>query len=145
LHDVGKIKISDNILLKKSKLTEEEYDCMKLHSMYGKMLLESLEEKVPSQTFLDYAKIVSYSHHEKWDGTGYPDNLKGTGIPLQARMMALADVYDALVSERPYKKPFPHEEAMRIIKEGRGIQFDPELVDLFVSLSLQIREVSKAA
>jgi putative two-component system response regulator len=144
LHDVGKIRIPDEILLKQSKLTEEEYASMKLHSQYGKMLLESLEKKVPSQTFLEYAKIVSYSHHERWDGTGYPEHLKEREIPLQARMMALADVYDALVSERPYKRPFPHEEAMRIITEGRGIQFDPELVDLFVCLSPQLREISKA-
>jgi putative two-component system response regulator len=144
LHDVGKIRIPDDILLKRSKLTEEEFNYMKQHAVYGKMLLESLQEKVPTQTFLDYAKILSYSHHERWDGSGYPDHLKGRDIPLQARMMSLADVYDALVSKRPYKTAFSHEEAMKIISDGRGSQFDPELVDLFTELSLQIKEVSEA-
>ncbi|MDR0312559.1 MAG: response regulator [Treponema sp.] len=144
LHDVGKIRIPDEILLKRSKLTEEEFGYMKQHAVYGKMLLESLQEKVPTQTFLDYAKTLSYCHHERWDGKGYPDRLKGSEIPLQARMMSLADVYDALVSKRPYKGAFSHEEAMKIISDGRGSQFDPELVDLFLKLSLQIKEVSEA-
>ena len=144
LHDVGKIRIRDDILLKKERLTDDEFADMKLHSLYGRMLLESLQEKVPNQTFLDYAKTLSYSHHEKWDGTGYPDHLKGEQIPLQARMMALADVYDALVSNRPYKEAFSHEEALRIIQEGRGTQFDPDLTDLFIGLSENIKNVSKA-
>lgn len=143
LHDVGKIKIRDDILLKPSRLTEEEFAKMKLHSLYGRMLLESLEEKIPNQTFLDYAKILAYWHHERWDGTGYPDQLKGEEIPLQARMMAIVDVYDALVSNRPYKKAFSHEEAMQIIVEGRGSQFDQNLVDLFVDLSDRIQIVSE--
>jgi len=142
LHDVGKIRIRDDILLKTAKLTEDEFKDMKLHTVYGKMLLESLQDKVPNQTFLDYAKTLAYSHHEKWNGTGYPEGLKGFMIPLQARMMALADVYDALVSERPYKKAFSHEEAIRIISEERGIQFDSELADLFISMSEKIKEIS---
>ena len=143
LHDVGKIKIRDDILLKKGRLTDEEFADMKLHSVYGKMLLESLQKKVPNQTtFLDYAKTLAYRHHERWDGAGYPEGLKGAAIPLQARMMALADVYDALVSDRPYKKAFSHEEAMRIIGEGRGAQFDPDLADLFTDLSFEIKDVS---
>jgi len=143
LHDVGKIKISDDILLKNSQLTDEELASMKLHTLYGKLLLESLQEKVPNQTFLDYAKILVYRHHEKWDGTGYPDKLQGEEIPLQARMMSLADVYDALISERPYKKAFSHNEAMRIIAEGRGTHFDPDLTDIFISLSDEIRKISE--
>jgi putative two-component system response regulator len=144
LHDVGKIKIHDDILLKKGRLTDEEFDNMKLHASYGKMLLESLQNKVPNQTFLDYAKTMAYMHHEKWDGTGYPERLKGPSIPLQARMMALVDVYEALVSERSYKKAFSHREAMRIISEGRGTHFDPDLTDLFVSLSEKFNEVTEA-
>ena len=142
LHDVGKIKISDSILLKQSKLSNDEFENMKLHTSFGKMLLESLQDKVPNQTFLDYAKTLAYWHHERWDGRGYPEGLKDNAIPLQARMMALADVYDALVSERPYKKAFSHEEALQIILEGRGSQFDPELTDIFIGLSNKIQKVS---
>jgi len=144
LHDVGKIKIRDDVLLKQARLSDEELADMKLHSLYGKMLLESLQNKVPNQTFLEYAKTLAHRHHERWDGTGYPDHLQGEQIPLQARMMSIADVYDALISERSYKKAFTHEEAMRIIYEGRGSQFDPNLTDLFLSLSDQIKEVSGA-
>ena len=142
LHDVGKIKIKDDILLKAGRLTEEEFSIMKSHTLYGKVLLESLQDKVPNEKFLDYAKTLAYMHHEKWDGTGYPEGLKGTEIPIQARMMALADVYDALVSDRPYKKAMSHEEAMQIISGSRGKQFDPDLADLFVDLSHKIKEIS---
>jgi len=142
LHDVGKIRIRDNILLKKSKLTAEEFTIMKRHALYGRMLLESLQDKVSNQTFLDYGKIVTYSHHERWDGTGYPECLKGDEIPLQARMVALADVYDALVSERSYKSAFSHQEAMEIIGQGCGTQFDPSLTDIFMTLSDSIKRVS---
>ncbi|MDR2035901.1 MAG: response regulator [Coriobacteriales bacterium] len=143
LHDVGKIKVHDDILLKREKLTEEELMCMQLHPIYGKTLLESLQNKLPDQAVLEYAKTLAYSHHERWDGTGYPNRLEGEEIHLQARMMSLADVYDALISERPYKRAFSHEEAMTMIVEQRGTQFDPELADLFVSLSDQIEEISK--
>ncbi|MDR0469051.1 MAG: HD domain-containing protein, partial [Peptococcaceae bacterium] len=142
LHDVGKIKIRDEILLKQEPLTNEEYEAMKLHAAYGKTLLESLQSKVPNQKFLEYAKMLAYMHHERWDGKGYPDKLKGEEIPLPARMMALADVYDALISERPYKKAFTHDEAMDIIANASGSQFDPNLTDLFVSLSDEIRIIS---
>jgi len=144
LHDVGKIKIRDDILLKRGRLSDDEFANMKLHASYGKMLLESLQDKVPNQTFLDYAKTMAYMHHEKWDGSGYPERMKGPSIPLQARMMALVDVYEALVSERSYKKAFSHTEAMRIISEGRGTHFDPDLTDLFVSLSEELGEVTEA-
>jgi putative two-component system response regulator len=143
LHDVGKIKIRDDILLKKARLTDEELIDMKLHSLYGKSLIESLQNKVPNQTFLEYAKILAHRHHERWDGTGYPDGLKGEEIPLQARMMTIADVYDALISKRPYKKAVSHEEAIKIIIAGRGTQFDPDLTDMFVSLSTKIGEISE--
>ncbi|MDR0491464.1 MAG: response regulator [Oscillospiraceae bacterium] len=143
LHDVGKIKIRDDILLKPGPLTSEEFDNMRLHTVYGKMLLESLQNKVPNQMFLEYAKVLAYNHHERWDGKGYPDNLEGENIPLQARMMALADVYDALISERPYKKALSHEEAVTVVANGRGTQFDPNLSDLFVSLSGKIKAISE--
>jgi len=143
LHDVGKIRIRDEVLLKKERLTDEELKNMQLHSMYGKTLIEHLQNKIPNQTFLDYATVLAYRHHEQWDGSGYPDGLKGEEIPLQARMMAITDVYDALVSERPYKKAFSHEEAMRIIAEGRTTQFDPDLTDLFLGLSDQIKKISE--
>jgi putative two-component system response regulator len=143
LHDIGKIKIRDDILLKPTRLTDEELVSMKLHSEHGKDLLESLQNKMPDQIFLEYAKILALRHHERWDGTGYPDGLTGEEIPLQARMMAIADVYDALISERPYKVAMSHEEAMRNIAGGRDTQFDPNLVDLFISLSEKIKNVSE--
>jgi putative two-component system response regulator len=143
LHDIGKIRIRDNILLKENRLTDDERDKMKLHSLYGKMLLENLQNRVPNQTFLEYAKTLAHRHHERWDGTGYPDHLKGEEIPFQARMMAIADVYDALISKRPYKKPFSHEEAMHYIASAGGSQFDPDLASLFVSLSDKIKDVGK--
>jgi len=143
LHDVGKIKIRDDILLKTSRLTDEELIDMKLHSLYGKTLIEKLQDRVPNQTFLEYAKTLAHRHHERWDGTGYPDRMKGEDIPLQARMMAIADVYDALISERAYKSALSHEEAIQIIKEGRGTQFDPDLTDMFISISDEVKELSE--
>jgi len=141
LHDVGKIRIRDEILLKPARLTDDEFGIIKLHCLYGKMLLESLQAKVPKQAFLDYAKELAHRHHERWDGTGYPDRLKGEEISLQARMMSIADVYDALISVRPYKKALTHEEAMQIIAQGRGTQFDPVLTDLFLDLSDKIKAI----
>ena len=142
LHDVGKIKIRDDILLKPTKLTDDELLNMKLHTLYGKVLLESLQDKIPNQTFLEYAKTLACWHHERWDGKGYPDGLKREEIPLQARMLAIADVYDALISERPYKKALLHDEALRIISDGRGSQFDPVLTDLFIKSSDKIKAIS---
>jgi len=144
LHDVGKIKIRDSVLLKPSDLTEDEQEKMKLHPIYGKALIESLQSKVRNQTFLDYAKVLAYSHHEWWDGSGYPNGWKGEEIPLQARMMAIADVYDALISFRTYKEAFPHDDAMKIIAKGRGTQFDPDLTDLFMRQSEKIRGIGFA-
>ena len=141
LYDVGIIKIHHAILLKEPPLTDDELKDIKLHVLHGKMLLESLEEKVPGQKFLDYAKTLSYSHHEKWDGTGYPDGLKGEQIPLEARMVSIADVYDALVSNRPYRKALSHEQAMQIISGGRNTQFDPELAGLFSNLSDEVADI----
>ena len=131
LHDVGKIAISDNILKKPGPLTNEEYDEMKKHVVYGIRIIERIETESGESDLLKYAKIFALTHHEKWDGSGYPNNLSGEKIPLQGRIMAIADVYDALISERPYKKAFTHEETVRIITEGKGTHFDPVLIDLF--------------
>ena len=139
LHDVGKIYISDNILRKPEKLSEEEFEDMKVHTHIGKQIVEKVELLTKESDFLKYAKIFAASHHERWDGSGYPSGLKGTGIPLLGRIMAIADVYDALVSDRPYKKAFSHEEAVKTIIEGSGTQFDPALVEVFTRTAEQFR------
>ncbi|MDR1276575.1 MAG: response regulator [Candidatus Accumulibacter sp.] len=131
LHDVGKIAISDGILKKPGKLTPEEFDQMKEHVSFGVGFIERLEDGGEDSRFLKYAKVFAAFHHEKWDGSGYPNGIAGEDIPLLGRMMAIADVYDALTSVRPYKKAFTHEEAAKIIREGRGTHFDPALVELF--------------
>ena len=132
LHDVGKIYISDSILRKPGKLTKEEFEDMKIHTHIGKQIVEKVEMLAKESSFLKYAKVFAAHHHEKWDGTGYPYGLKGEEIPLLGRIMAIADVYDALISVRPYKKAFTHEEAVKIIVEGSGTQFDPQLVEIFL-------------
>ena len=142
LHDVGKIAIKDGILQKPGKLTDEEFEIMKEHTTFGKKVIEKIEKSTTDQKFLEYAKVLAVSHHEKWDGSGYPNGLSGEEIPLLGRVMAIADVYDALVSIRPYKKAFTHEEAVRIISNGRGKQFDPGLVDLFLGVSDGFDEIA---
>jgi putative two-component system response regulator len=139
LHDVGKISISDSILKKPGKLTDEEFAEMKKHAAFGEQIIEKIEALTKGSDFLDYAKIFAASHHERWDGSGYPRGLKGDKIPLLGRIMAVADVYDALTSERPYKKAFTHEEAARIITEGKGTQFDPSLVEVFIRVADQFK------
>ncbi|GHU65161.1 response regulator [Spirochaetia bacterium] len=140
LHDVGKIRISDAILNKPGKLTPEEFEIMKKHTTYGEQAIESIMRNTGEDDFLKHAKIFAGAHHEKWDGSGYPRGLKGTDIPLQGRLMAISDVYDALISERPYKKPMPHDEAIGIIREGKGKHFDPVLVDLLDDLAPLFKE-----
>jgi response regulator RpfG family c-di-GMP phosphodiesterase len=132
LHDVGKISISDNILKKPGKLTSQEFEDMKKHANIGKQIIEKIEAHTKESDFLKYAKIFAVSHHEKWDGSGYPNGLKEGQIPLLGRIMAIVDVYDALTSVRPYKQAFTHEDAMRIITENSGSQFDPALVKIFI-------------
>jgi putative two-component system response regulator len=131
---VGKIAISDQILRKPGKLDSEEFEEMKKHAAFGVQIIERIEESTSASDFLKYAKIFAGTHHEKWDGSGYPGGLAGENIPLQGRIMALADVYDALVSERPYKKAFSHTEAVKIIYDGKGTQFDPALTDVFIKV-----------
>ncbi|MDR0350734.1 MAG: response regulator [Coriobacteriales bacterium] len=140
LHDVGKIAISDAILNKPGKLTFEEFETMKTHVLIGVEAIERIEKNTTSHDFLRHAKAIAGTHHEKWDGSGYPYGLAGTDIPLEGRLMAIADVYDALISTRPYKKALSTEEAERIIEEGRGTHFDPVLVDLFHLVSDKFAE-----
>ena len=140
LHDVGKISISDIILKKPGKLTAEEFADMKRHAGFGIEIIEKVEALVKESDFLKYAKIFAASHHERWDGSGYPDGLRGSAIPLLGRIMAIADVYDALTSVRPYKKPYTHEEAVKIISAGSGAQFDPVLVDVFTRTAEKFKE-----
>jgi putative two-component system response regulator len=131
LHDVGKIAISDAILNKPGKLTPEEFEIMKSHVTVGVDAIEGIMKNTTQHGFLNHALLIVGTHHEKWDGTGYPTGLKGKNIPLEGRLMAIVDVYDALISERPYKKPFPHEESCQIIEEASGTHFDPALVEVF--------------
>jgi len=131
LHDVGKISIDDDILKKPGKLTSVEFEKMKRHTVIGQQLIEKIELPEKESDFLKYAQTFASSHHERWDGTGYPVGLKGREIPLLGRIMAIADVYDALISKRPYKEPINHESAVRIINDGSGSQFDPSLVEVF--------------
>lgn len=132
LHDIGKVGIPDAILLKPGRLTVEEFEVMKQHSVIGGWTLEESEKRLTvNSSFLHMAKEIAYCHHEKWDGSGYPANLKGKEIPLAARIMALADVYDALISKRIYKPPMPHAETHRIIMQGIGTHFDPAVVEAY--------------
>jgi len=140
LHDVGKISISDNILKKPGKLTDEEFNEMRKHASFGEEIIEKIETLTKESKFINYAKIFAASHHEKWDGSGYPRGLKENSIPILGRIMAIADVYDALTSVRPYKKAFSHEEAVRIITDGSGTQFDPALVEIFISAAEQFTQ-----
>ena len=142
LHDVGKIAIRDSVLLKQGKLTDAEFATIKNHTVLGEKAILKLKDKTTDSEFVEYARIFAISHHERWDGSGYPNALKGEEIPLLGRIMAIADVYDALVEERPYKKAFPHEEAVRIMLEGRGSQFDPVLADLFEKINSKFAEIA---
>ena len=142
LHDVGKISIGDNILKKPQKLTAEEFEEMKKHAMFGEKIIEKIEATTKKSDFLKFAKIFAISHHERWDGNGYPHGLKEDKIPLLGRLMAVVDVYDALISDRPYKKAFSHDEAVKIILEGREQQFDPILVDLFRDISDEFKKIT---
>jgi len=142
LHDVGKIAISDSILQKPGRFTPEEFESMKKHVEFGVEIIERIESKVPGTDFIRYAKIFAQTHHEKWDGTGYPKGLAGSDIPLLGRLMAIANVYDALTSKRPYKEAFPPEEAARIIREGKGSHFDPALVDAFEQVAGQFASIA---
>lgn len=136
LHDVGKVGIPDGVLLKPGRLEPAEFEIMKDHASIGAEAIGNAMKHIGSASpFLRLAQEIALSHHEKWDGTGYPHGLKHTEIPLSARLMAIADVYDALVSERAYKPALPHREAVEIIIGERAKQFDPTLVDVFVDIA----------
>jgi len=143
LHDVGKISISDAILNKPGKLTDEEFEIMKTHPAEGERIIDQIVSRTEDVEFLRSAKLFAGYHHERWDGKGYPRGLEGANIPLQGRIMAIVDVYDALVSERPYKKPLTHEEAVCIIRESAGKQFDPSIVDVFYEVRDQFEAVNR--
>ena len=143
LHDIGKVGIADHILLKPGKLTFEEFEEMKKHTTYGRDAIASAETTISrADNFLVFAKQIAYSHQEKWDGSGYPEGLAGDDIPISARLMAIADVYDALISRRVYKEPFSHEKSVAIILEGKGNHFDPDIVDAFMEVSDDFYQIS---
>lgn len=143
LHDIGKVGIPDSILLKPGKLTADEFEIMKTHTTLGKEAIESAEKRLgKSVPFLNFAKEIAHFHQEKWDGSGYPLGLAGEAIPISARLMAIADVYDALISQRVYKPAFSHEASMEIILQGRGRHFDPDVTDAFVAIQDTCREIA---
>jgi response regulator RpfG family c-di-GMP phosphodiesterase len=144
LHDIGKVGIPDAILLKQGKLTLEEFEIMKTHPLLGGNAISAAESGLPTPNrFLHIAREIANSHHEKWDGSGYPLGLKGDSIPISARLMTLADVYDALISRRIYKEPFTHDEAVAHILLGRGMHFDPDVTDAFLTIQKEFRQIAE--
>jgi len=135
LHDIGKITIPDAVLNKPGKLTDEEFTLMKTHTSEGERIIDQIVMRTGNVDFLRNARLFAGTHHERWDGKGYPAGLSDTQIPLHGRIMSIVDVYDALVSERPYKKAFSSEVAYNIVKEGCGTQFDPHIFDVFHAVS----------
>jgi putative two-component system response regulator len=143
LHDIGKVGIPDRILLKPGRFEPEEFEVMKTHARLGLEAIQQAERRLGrSVPFLELAKEIAYSHQEKWDGSGYPEGLSGDAIPISARLMAIADVYDALISRRVYKPPMPHVKAVEIIREGRGKHFDPDIVDAFLEVQEECRLIA---
>jgi len=143
LHDIGKVGIPDRILLKPGRFEPEEFEIMKTHTTLGRdAILQAEKDLGMEMPFLKYAKEIAYGHQEKWDGSGYPEGLSGDDIPISARLMAVADVYDALISRRVYKQPMPHEKAVGIIKEGKGTHFDPDMVDAFLELEQEFKKIA---
>jgi putative two-component system response regulator len=143
LHDIGKVGIPDHILLKPGPLSTEEFEVMKRHTILGRNAILSAEIRVHSEgSFLHVASEIAYSHHERWDGKGYPQGIAGDFIPLSARIMALADVYDALISKRVYKSAMSHDAAVEVILDGRGTQFDPMIVDCFMEDTAEFYDIA---
>lgn len=144
LHDIGKVGIPDSILLKPGRLTQEEREVMELHALIGGECLEAIQSRLGDNAFMNIAKQVAYYHHERWDGRGYPHHLTGAEIPLVARIVAVADVYDALTSKRPYKQPMSHLESKSIVVSGSGTQFDPEIVAAFLRHEDEFEAISRS-
>ncbi len=143
LHDIGKVGIPDRILLKPGKFEPHEFEIMKTHTTLGRAAIEHAERSLGTpMAFLSIAKEIAYSHQEKWDGSGYPEGLAGEAIPVSARLMAVADVYDALISRRVYKDGMPHEKAVQIIIDGKGKHFDPDMIDAFIGLQEEFRAIA---
>jgi len=143
LHDIGKVGIPDAILLKPGKLTPEEFEVMKTHTTLGRDAIAAAEKLIDApSTFLRLAREIAHYHQEKWNGTGYPEGLAGETIPVSARLMAVADVYDALISRRVYKAPMPHDKAVAIIREGRDKHFDPVMVDAFLQIEHEFHAIA---
>jgi len=144
LHDIGKVGIPDHILLKPGKLTPAEFEIMKTHTTLGRNIIAETEHRLrTSNRFLKLAESTTLSHHEKWNGSGYPQGLAGDAIPISARMMAIADVYDAIISRRVYKEAMGHDVAVKIIREGRGIHFDPDMADAFLRITEVFRDIAE--
>ncbi len=144
LHDIGKVGVPDHILLKPGKLTKEEFEIMERHATYGRDTIMAAEHRLESKnSFLTFAREIAYSHQEKWDGSGYPEGISGDDIPISARLMAVADVYDALITRRIYKPAFPREESVDIIKNGYATHFDPDVVDAFIEIEAEMYKVAK--
>lgn len=144
LHDIGKVGIPDAILLKQGKLTPEEFAVMKTHTTLGRDTILVAEKLIDApNTFLRLAREIAHFHQEKFDGSGYPEGRSGEQIPISARLMAIADVYDALISKRVYKPPFPHDESVTIIRQGKGLHFDPDMVDAFVEIADEFKKIAQ--
>jgi HD-GYP domain-containing protein (c-di-GMP phosphodiesterase class II) len=143
LHDIGKVGVEDSILLKPGPLTPEERKRIEEHTGYGEGCIRQIQQRIGDPTFLEMAREIAMHHHERWDGTGYPEGLSREQIPLAARIVAIADVYDALSVRRVYKAPFPHEACVAKIRSEAGRQFDPDLVEVFLSIQSQFREIAE--
>ncbi|MEJ2592898.1 MAG: two-component system response regulator [Candidatus Thiodiazotropha sp.] len=142
LHDIGKVGVPDRILMKPGKLDADEWEQMKMHAQYGHDALLRAEQELGSTDFLQMAREIALTHHERWDGSGYPRGLKGDEIPISGRLMAIADVYDALISKRVYKEPYSHEKAVEIVRQSSGGHLDPDIVDSFLELNLTFLQIA---
>ena len=143
LHDIGKVGITDSVLLKPRGLTKAEKAQMQCHTIIGGQCLQGIEQRLGSSNFLQMAREIAFAHHERWDGSGYPNGLSKTDIPLAARIVAIVDVYDALSTKRVYKEAIPHEKCVDIISSQAGTQFDPDLVDIWLGLESRFRLVAR--